>query len=46
MKNEGNEDRRFTIISRNGGMPLLLYEKNMDLGPVLEKLFGKAGSPR
>ncbi len=46
VKSEGNEDRRFTIISQNGGMPLLLYEKNMDLGPVLEKLFGKAGPPR
>lgn len=46
VKSDGNEDRRFTIISQNGGIPLLLYEKNMDLSLVLEKLFGKADSPR
>ncbi len=46
VKSAGNEDRRFTIISDNSGIPLLLYEKNMDLSSVLEKLFGMAGVAR
>ncbi|MFC1545318.1 DUF6305 family protein [Gemmatimonadota bacterium] len=46
VKSAGNEDRRFTIISENDGIPLLLYEKNMELSGVLEGLFGISGTLR
>ncbi len=38
---EGNADGRFTTISKSKGIPLIEFEKNMDLIPVLEKLFAK-----
>ena len=38
---EGNSDGRFTTISKSKGIPLIEFEKNMDLIPVLEKLFSK-----
>lgn len=39
VRQDGNEDRRFTVISESEGIPLILYEKNMELGGVLESLF-------
>jgi len=43
---EGNEDRRFTIISDNVGIPMVIYEKNLDLSEVLENIFGGLVTPR
>lgn len=39
VRADGNEDNRFSVIAGNEGIPLLLFEKNMELGGVLEKLF-------
>lgn len=41
VKKEGDEDGRFTTISKDKGIPLITYEKNMDLQNVLKDLFGK-----
>ena len=37
---DGNEDRRFTVISEGDGVPLILFEKNMEMGEVLTRVFG------
>jgi hypothetical protein len=37
---DGNEDRRFTVISEGDGVPLILFEKNMEMGDVLTRVFG------
>ena len=39
VRADGNEDNRFSIIANSEGIPLLLFEKNMELGGVIEKLF-------
>jgi hypothetical protein len=41
VRQDGNEDRRFTVISENTGIPLILFEKNMELGDVLTRVFVK-----
>ncbi len=38
---EGNSDGRFTTISRAKNIPLVEFEKTLDLIPALEKLFAK-----
>ena len=38
---EGNSDGRFTVISQSKKIPLIEFEKTMDLIPALEKLFAK-----
>jgi len=38
---EGNADGRFTVISQAKGIPLVEFEKTVDLIPALEKLFAK-----
>jgi hypothetical protein len=38
VRQDGNGDRRFTIISEAQRVPLLLYEKNMELGDVLKRV--------
>jgi hypothetical protein len=38
---EGNSDGRFTAISQAKGIPLIQYEKTLDLIPTLEKLFAR-----
>ncbi len=38
---DGNADGRFTIISQSKKIPLVEFEKTMDLIPALEKLFAK-----
>lgn len=38
---EGNEDGRFTAISLTQDIPMILFEKNMELGDVLQNLFRK-----
>jgi hypothetical protein len=35
---DGNEDRRFTILSETEGVPLVLFEKNMEMGDALSKV--------
>lgn len=41
VRQDGNEDRRFSIISEAKGIPLIQYEKNMELLEVLRKVFEK-----
>lgn len=41
VKKEGDEDQRFTTISRDKKIPMISYEKNMELESVLKELFGK-----
>ncbi len=41
VREDGNEDRRFSIISENAGIPLVLFEKNMQLGEVLGSIFNQ-----
>lgn len=38
---DGNEDRRFSVISESQGIPLILFEKNMELGDVLTTVFAR-----
>jgi len=38
---EGNADGRFTVISQAKKVPLIEFEKTVDLIPTLEKLFAK-----
>ena len=38
---EGNADGRFTVISQSKKIPLVEFEKMLDLIPTLEKLFSK-----
>ena len=41
IKKEGDEDGRFTTISKNKKIPMLVFEKNMELGKLLKELFSK-----
>ena len=41
VRQDGNEDKRFTVISENKRIALTLFEKNMELGDVLTRIFGK-----
>jgi hypothetical protein len=41
VRQDGNEDRRFTIISETAGVPLILFEKNMDMEGAFGQVFGK-----
>ena len=41
VRQDGNEDRRFTIISENNFIPLILFEKNMEMGNVLESVYNR-----
>jgi hypothetical protein len=36
---DGNEDRRFTVISESEGIPLVLFEKNMEMGDAFGSVF-------
>jgi hypothetical protein len=38
---EGNSDGRFTVIAQAKGIPLVEFERTIDLIPALEKLFAK-----
>ena len=38
VRQDGNEDRRFTIISESQGIPLVLFEKNMEMGDAFGKV--------
>ncbi len=41
IRKDGNEDGRFTQISKDKDIPLIEFEKNMELGSVLENLYVK-----
>jgi hypothetical protein len=39
VRQDGNEDRRFSTIAAGHDIPLVLFEKNMELGDVLKRVF-------
>jgi hypothetical protein len=41
VRQDGNEDRRFTVISESQGIPLILFEKNMEMGDAFGSVFNK-----
>jgi hypothetical protein len=41
VRADGNEDRRFTVLSQEHGIPLVLFEKNMEMGDAFGSLFQK-----
>ncbi len=41
IRSDGNEDRRFSILSEGKGVPLILFEKNMEMGTAFGSLFRK-----
>ncbi|MCX6544651.1 MAG: DUF6305 family protein [Acidobacteria bacterium] len=41
VRKDGDEDGRFTAISKTKKIPLITFEKNTDLSGVLKTLFGK-----
>lgn len=41
IKKEGDEDGRFTTISKSRNIPMIAYDKNLELENVLKNLFGK-----
>lgn len=40
VRKDGDEDGRFTRISGSEKIPLLLFEKNMEMGDLLTRIFG------
>jgi len=41
VKTDGDTDGRFTTISKDKNIPMIPFEKNMDLEAVIKDLFGK-----
>jgi len=41
VKKEGDSDDRFTAISKGKNIPLILFEKNLEITEVLKKVFNK-----
>jgi hypothetical protein len=41
VRTDGNEDGRFTAIAKDKNIPLVMFEKNMELGDVLKSIFSK-----
>jgi hypothetical protein len=41
IRQDGDEDGRFTAISKESNIPMVVFQKNMELGKVLEDLFAK-----
>jgi hypothetical protein len=41
IKKDGDEDGRFTTISKDKNIPMIPFEKNLDLETVVKDLFGK-----
>lgn len=41
VRADGNEDRRFTVLSDANGTPLILFEKNMEMGDAFGKVLKK-----
>jgi hypothetical protein len=41
IRKDGDEDARFTTIAKKQGIPMITFEKNLDLEGVLKTFFGK-----
>ncbi len=41
IRQDGNEDRRFTVISEAEGIPLILFVKNMEMGDAFGRVLKK-----
>lgn len=41
VRQDGNADRRFSIISETKKIPLIVFEKNMEMGDAFGKVFRK-----
>ena len=41
VRKDGDEDKRFTTISTGKNIPLMMFEKNMELSDVLKSLYQK-----
>ena len=41
VRKDGDEDGRFTTIAKSKNIPLLLFEKNLELSALLKNLFAK-----
>jgi len=41
VRQDGDEDRRFSVISESTGIPLVLFEKNMEMGDAFGKVYRK-----
>jgi hypothetical protein len=41
IRKDGDEDGRFTAIAKKQNIPMLAFEKNLDIEGVLKSLFGK-----
>jgi len=41
VRQDGDEDRRFTVLSETEGVPLVLFEKNMEMGDAFGKVLRK-----
>ncbi len=41
IRKDGDEDGRFTKISKSGSIPMIAFEKNMELENLLKDLFSK-----
>ncbi len=41
VRKDGDEDGRFTTISKKQNIPLVLFEKNVEIADVLKKLYSK-----
>lgn len=41
VRKDGDEDDRFTTIAKQAKIPLILFEKNLELKAVLQNVYGK-----
>jgi hypothetical protein len=41
VRKDGDEDGRFTTISKQARIPIILFEKNLELKDVLKNVYGK-----
>ena len=41
IRQDGNEDRRFTVLSEAEGIPLILFVKNMEMGDAFGRVLKK-----
>jgi hypothetical protein len=41
VRKDGDEDGRFTAIAKSGKIPLILFEKNLELSDVLKNLYAR-----
>jgi hypothetical protein len=46
VRKDGNEDGRFSTLSKTRNVPLVLFEKNLEMVDVLKRVFGAATSDR